>query len=172
MNIYALWPELRLIDDRSKREKVREVWAADTSAAADQAPKLLKAAFTKSIANCGVSFVAHKRMVARLAYRTAREYQQLLGKGSVNADDVVSGALLMDIGKVLESTPQYQGRHHASISRALASRLGVCPVVLHVIEAHTKRYRGHVRSLEARIVRDVDLSTYYAIKSDLTKQSG
>jgi hypothetical protein len=102
--IFGLWPELLWINDENLRTKTAETWRLALSKSVLTIEDLQKIPFTLL---CGpdlqVSFMAHKRCVVQVAYESAKKMQMFFkDELPVNMDYVVAGAILADVGKLLE----------------------------------------------------------------------
>ncbi len=59
--------------------------------------------FTLLIPDCPATFMEHKRCVVHIARRSAEAMEEFLGKGlPIDHDTVIAGAILADVGKLLE----------------------------------------------------------------------
>jgi hypothetical protein len=75
--------------------------------------------------------------------------------------------MLIDLGKVLERSRRYQGKHHSLIGAEVSEKFHLPENIKHIIEAHTKEYEGALNSPEAVIVRNADLMSYAIIKRQI-----
>ena len=155
--IKGYFPELQWIKDKDLRDKVLEVWKK----AADQGKwkNLDDVPFTLLIENSG-KLVDHTRRIAQLAksiYETRKE--------KINLDYLIAGALLHDVGKLLEyeikggkpvkSSYGNRFRHPVSGSM-LALKCGLPEEIVHIIYAHSHEGDKSVRTPEAIIVHHCD----------------
>ena len=177
--IKKLWPELDWISDQSLREKTARTWELALERSVLTAEDLEHIPFTLL---CGpdmmVSFMAHKRCVVHLAWESGKKMNQFFGSDlSVNMDVLISGAILADVGKLLEyeldkDGKAFQGKYgqylrHPFSGVSLAEECGVPPEVCHIIAAHAHEGDLVKRSTEAYIVHHTDFMTFEPFRSRL-----
>jgi putative nucleotidyltransferase with HDIG domain len=177
--VRKLWPELDWINDPSLREKTARTWELALSRSVLSADDLEKIPFTLL---CGpdlkVSFMSHKRCVVHLAKECGEKMNEFFGKDlPVNMDVVISGAILADVGKLLEyeldnSGKSVQGKYgqylrHPFSGVSLAEECGIPPEVCHIIAAHAHEGDLVKRTTEAYIVHHADFMTFLPFKSRL-----
>jgi putative nucleotidyltransferase with HDIG domain len=119
----------------------------------------------------------HKRCVVHIARDSGLQIQAHLGKGlSVNMDVLIAGAILADVGKLLEYEKKdgkvVQGNYgkylrHPFSGVSLAEACEVPPEVCHIIAAHAGEGDHVKRSVEAYIVHHADFMTFLPFKSRL-----
>ena len=102
--VKKLWPELEWIKDDSLREKTAKTWELALERSVLTADDLDRIPFTLL---CGpdlkVSFMAHKRCVVHIARESGEKMNEFFGDDlPVNMDVLISGAILADVGKLLE----------------------------------------------------------------------
>ena len=99
-----LWPELEWIKDLSLREKTAKTWESALEKSVLTPVDLEKIPFTLLCgAELKVSFMAHKRCVVHVAKASGEKMNELFGSDlPVNMDVLISGAILADVGKLLE----------------------------------------------------------------------
>jgi putative nucleotidyltransferase with HDIG domain len=178
--VKKLWPELEWIKDISLREKTASTWELALSRSVLKAEDLENIPFTLL---CGpdlkVSFMAHKRCVVHVARESGEKMNQFFGTDlPVNMDVLISGAILADVGKLLEyeldsSGRSIQGKYgqylrHPFSGVSLAEECGVPPEVCHIIAAHAHEGDLVKRTTEAYIVHHADFMTFLPFKSRLT----
>jgi putative nucleotidyltransferase with HDIG domain len=177
--IKKIWPELDWIIDQSLREKTARTWELALERSVLTAEDLEHIPFTLL---CGpdlkVSFMAHKRCVVHLACESGKKMNQFFGSDlPVNMDVLISGAILADVGKLLEyeldkDGKAFQGKYgqylrHPFSGVSLAEECGVPPEVCHIIAAHAHEGDLVKRSTEAYIVNHVDFMTFEPFRSRL-----
>ncbi|HKK69156.1 MAG TPA: hypothetical protein VJ946_13125, partial [Bacteroidales bacterium] len=99
-----LWPELEWIKDESLREKVTKTWALALERSVLDADDLKRIPFTLLAGpDLKVTFMDHKQSVVHIA-RDAGEKVNSFYHGELTADmdTLISGAILADVGKLLE----------------------------------------------------------------------
>jgi putative nucleotidyltransferase with HDIG domain len=177
--IRKLWPELDWINDISLREKTAKTWESALAKSVLKAEDLDRIPFTLL---CGpdlkVSFMAHKRCVVHIA-RESGEKMNAFFKDDlpVNMDVLISGAILADVGKLLEYELDKDGKavqgiygqylRHPFSGVSLAEEQGVPPEVCHIIAAHAHEGDLVKRTTEAYIVHHADFMTFLPFKSRL-----
>ncbi|MGA1977317.1 MAG: HDIG domain-containing metalloprotein [Bacteroidales bacterium] len=174
-----LWPELEWIKDLSLREKTAETWEKALERSILKPDDLERIPFTLL---CGsemkVGFMTHKRCVVHVAKASGEKINQFFGNNlPVNMDVVIAGAILADVGKLLEyeldnNGNAVQGRYgqyirHPFSGVALAEGCGVPPEVCHIIAAHAGEGDQIKRTTEAYIVHYADFMTFEPLRGRL-----
>jgi putative nucleotidyltransferase with HDIG domain len=169
-----LIPELALIDDEDLREKVLAVWSEAVDLGGWEPADLNTIPFTLLIPDCPIGFLDHVRAVTRTAVEAARVMIDAYGDAiAVNMDHLVAGALLHDIGKLLEYRRQGQGTvksprgellRHPFTGAALTFKHGLPDAVTHIVAMHAKEGEGGKRSVEAIILTHADFLNYESLK--------
>jgi len=177
--VRKLWPELDWIKDKSLREKTAETWELALKKSALKPADLDIIPFTLL---CGpdlkVSFMAHKRCVVHVARASGEKMNEFFGTDlPVNMDVLISGAILADVGKLLEYELDKDGKavqgnygqylRHPFSGVSLAEECGVPPEVCHIIAAHAHEGDLVKRTTEAYIVHHADFMTFLPFKSRL-----
>ena len=175
--VKKLWPELEWIKDKSLREKTAKTWETALERSVLSPGDLERIPFTLL---CGpdlnVSFMAHKRCVVHIAKAGGEKMNEFFADDlPVNMDVLISGAILADVGKLLEyeldtNDKAIQGRYgkylrHPFSGVVLAEECGVPPEVCHIIAAHSHEGDLINRTTEAYIVHHADFMTYMPFKS-------
>ena len=177
--VYELWPELEWIADPDLREKTARTWELALSKSDLSAEDLNKIPFTLLVENLEVSFMAHKRCVVHMARDCGRQIQAHFGQNlPVDMDVLISGAILADVGKLLEyekregkAVQGSYGRYlrHPFSGVSLAEACEVPPEVCHIIAAHAGEGDHVDRSVEAYIVHHTDFMTFLPFKRRLKR---
>jgi len=177
--VLKLWPELEWIKDISLREKTAKTWETALERSVLNPEDLEKIPFTLL---CGpdlkVSFMAHKRCVVHVAYESGIKMNRFFGNElPVNIDVLISGAILADVGKLLEYELDKDGKvvqgkygqylRHPFSGVSLAEECGLPPEVCHIIAAHAHEGDLVKRTTEAYIVHHADFMTFLPFKSRL-----
>ncbi len=177
--ILELWPELEWIEDGNLREKTALVWerAFEKSVLSEHDLEVIP--FTLL---CGpglkVSFMAHKRCVVHIAAESGRKMNEFFeGELPVNMDILIAGAILADVGKLLEYEKGPDGRtvqgkygkylRHPFSGVSLAEQCGIPPEVCHIIASHAQEGDLIKRSTEAYIVHHADFMTFLPFRERL-----
>lgn len=173
--IKELWPELEWIEDADLREKVAATWELALKKSVLTIQDLEKIPFTLLVKNCKVSFMAHKRAVVHIAFQSAKVMKEFFGENlPLNLDVVVAGAILADVGKLLEYEKEGdsirfsksgQLLRHAFTGVSLAQACDVPDEVCHVIAVHSKEGDTFKRTTEGLIVHHADFMAYLPFKN-------
>lgn len=177
--VKKLWPELEWIKDRSLKEKTTRTWVTALEKSVLTADDLDKIPFTLL---CGpdlrVSFMAHKRCVVHIAKASGEKMNEFFKSDlPVNMDVLISGAILADVGKLLEYELDKEGKavqgkygqylRHPFSGVSLAEECGIPPEVCHIIAAHAHEGDLVKRTTEAYIVHHADFMAFLPFKSRL-----
>ncbi len=172
-----LWPELEWIKDSDLREKTMKCWATALERSALTAEDLNEIPFTLLVPDLKVSFMEHKRAVVHIAKDCGEQIEKFFGDNlPLNMDVLISGAILADVGKLLEYDKKgkdvVQGSYgkylrHPFSGVALATECGLPPEVCHIIAAHAGEGDHVKRSVEAYVVHHADFMTFLPFKSRL-----
>lgn len=173
--IFKLWPEIQWISDPDLREKTARTWEMALKRSVLTAEDLNHIPFTLLAPGVKVSFMDHKRCVVHMARECGQKIQEFFGKDlPVNMDVLIAGAILADVGKLLEYELEgkelIQGKYgkylrHPFSGVSLAEEAGVPPEVCHIIAAHADEGNLIRRSVEAYIVHHVDFMTFLPFKN-------
>jgi len=172
-----LWPELEWISDAELREATALTWELALEESPLTAADLDRIPFTLLVPDLKVSFMAHKRCVVQVARASAEKMIEFFqDELPVDMDTVIAGAILADVGKMLEygiedgklvkSEMGHYLRHPFS-GVSLAQSCGVPPRVCHIIATHAGEGDMVKRSVEAYIVHHADFMTFLPFKDRL-----
>lgn len=179
MNIMELWPELAWIEDKDLREATTKTWELALEKSVLTPDDLNRIPFTLLAGpDLKVSFMAHKRCAVHVARESALKMIDFFGDElPINLDVVIAGAILADVGKLLEyelddDGNSFQGLYgkylrHPFSGVSLAESCGVPAAVCHIIAAHAGEGNLIKRSTEAYIVHHADFMTFLPFKSRL-----
>jgi putative nucleotidyltransferase with HDIG domain len=174
--VRKLWPELEWIKDDSLREKTAKTWELALKRSVLRPEDLENIPFTLL---CGpdlrVSFMAHKRCVVHVARTSGEKMNEFFGSDlPVDMDVLISGAILADVGKLLEYELDINGKviqgkygqylRHPFSGVSLAEECDVPPEVCHIIAAHAHEGDLVKRTTEAYIVHHADFMTFLPFK--------
>jgi len=172
--VMRLWPEIEWIGDADLRERVARTWEAALERSPLTPEDLETIPFTLLIPGCTVTFMAHKRCVVHIARRSAEAMGEFFADAlPIDLDTVVAGAILADVGKLLEyetvdgkavQSRRGQLLRHPFTGVGLAMEFGVPDAVCHVIAAHADEGSKVKRTAEAWIVHHADFMAYEALK--------
>jgi len=166
--IREIFPEVEEIKDDVLRNKVIRIWSRAMEMGGweriDDIPFTLIITTDKSL-------VEHTRMVVRMAMAVARE------RNDLNMDVVVAGALLHDVGKLLEYerkdgkvVKSEMGRRmrHPVSGAALAMEEELHDIA-HIIAAHSKEGEFVERSREAILIHHCDFIDFEIERAKVKK---
>ena len=174
--IRELWPELDWIKNTELREKTAGTWELALEKSALSPEDLNVIPFTLLAGpNLKVSFMDHKRAVVHIARECGLKFNEFFkDELPVNIDVLIAGAILADVGKVLEYELDEKGKciqgrygkylRHPFSGVSLAEQCGVPPEVCHIIAAHAGEGDLVSRSVEATIVHHADFMTFLPFK--------
>jgi putative nucleotidyltransferase with HDIG domain len=173
--VEKLWPEIAWIRDASLREAVLRTWIAAFEQSPLQPDDLNEIPFTLLVPDCPATFMEHKRCVVHIARRSAEAMQEFLGRAlPIDADVVIAGAILADVGKLLEyekvdgrvvQSGRGKNLRHPFTGVHLALACGVPDEVCHIIATHAAEGNLVRRSTEAFIVHHADFMSYEPFKN-------
>ena len=172
--VVGLWPELEWIEDEELREQTARTWEQALAESDLDAADLQRIPFTLLVPDLKVSFMAHKRCVVHVARESALKMNEFFGDDlPVDLDVTIAGAILADVGKLLEydikdgkSCKSETGRYlrHPFTGVALAMEAGVPESVCHIISAHAGEGDMVKRTTEAYVVHHADFMTFLPFK--------
>ncbi len=177
--VLKLWSEeLGWIKDEDLRQKVHNTWELALARSVLSAADLNRIPFTLLVSDLEVTFMAHKRAVVHIARDAGKQMNKFFTKDlPVNMDVLIAGAILADVGKLLEyELDEYgnpvQGNYgkylrHPFSGVSIAERCGIPAEVCHIIAAHAKEGDMVRRSTEAYIVHHADFMTFLPFKNRL-----
>jgi putative nucleotidyltransferase with HDIG domain len=155
-SLETTFPELNLIHNKGLREKIMRVWK--TAQEKGKWSSLSDVPFTLAFPDSG-RLVDHTRRITKLAWAVASAREEQL-----NTDYLVAGALLHDVGKLLEYEMLNgkiekrcgQTLRHPALGATLAQEAGLPPEVVHIIAAHSHEGDAMNRTAEAIVVHHCD----------------
>ena len=122
--------------------------------------------------------MAHKRCVVHIARESGEKVNEFFKDDlPVDMDVLISGAILCDVGKLVEYELDENGNskqgtygkylRHPFSGVSLAEQCGIPPEVCHIIASHAGEGDMIKRSTEAYIVHHADFMTFLPFKSGL-----
>lgn len=174
----ALWPELEWIKDAKLKEATMLTWALALQKSVLGPEDLNTIPFTLL---CGpdfkVTFMCHKRAVVHVAKDCGDQMNKFFKTDlPVNMDVLIAGAILADVGKLLEyelkDGKSVQGNYgkylrHPFSGVSLAEMCGVSAEVCHIIATHAGEGNMVKRTTEAYIVHHADFMTFEPFRERL-----
>src|SRR5436305_14669146 len=120
--VAGLWPEIQWIENQALREQVTQTWIKALERSPLKPDDLNQIPFTLLVPNCPITFMEHKRCVVHIARDSAADMQKFMGRAlPVDMDTVIAGAILADVGKLLEYELGGDGKRRQS-ERGVALR--------------------------------------------------
>ncbi len=177
--VLELWPELEWIENEELRKKTAKTWELALERSVLSTDDLRTIPFTLL---CGpdlkVSFMDHKRAVVHIAKESGVKMAGFFkSELPLNMDILISGAILADVGKLLEYVLDENGKavqgtygkylRHPFSGVSLAEECGLPPEVCHIIATHAGEGNMVKRSVEAYVVHHADFMTFLPFKERL-----
>lgn len=178
-DVKKLWgEELAWIKDVELREKTAKTWELALERSVLTGDDLNTIPFTLLVPDLKVTFMAHKRAVAHIAKDSGEQMNKFFKDDlPVDMDILISGAILADVGKLLEYELDADGKavqgaygkylRHPFSGVSLAEECGIPASVCHIIAAHATEGNLVKRSTEAYVVHHADFMTFLPFKSRL-----
>lgn len=177
--VLALWPELEWIKNKDLREKTAKTWELALERSVLTPDDLNRIPFTLL---CGpdlkVTFMDHKRSVVHIAKDAGNKVNEMYhGELTADMDVLIAGAILADVGKLLEYVLDENGKavqgtygkylRHPFSGVSLAEEAGCPPEVCHIIATHAGEGNMVKRTTEAYLVHHADFMTFLPFKERL-----
>ena len=179
--IRTIFPEIQWISDVNLQQKVVNTYVDALGTGGWEPEDMDKIPFTLLIPNCPFTYLDHVRGVTRIAKQAMEEFNGIYAvkdqKFTLDNDEVVAGALLHDVGKLIEYEKNSMGEtvkselgknlRHPFSGTVLALRNGCSSRIGHIIANHAHEGDGTLRSPEAVVINKADFINFEAIKSFL-----
>ncbi|MCK9219892.1 MAG: HDIG domain-containing protein [Bacteroidales bacterium] len=177
--VLKLWPELMWIEDPILREKVANTWELALERSVLTPDDLNTIPFTLLAGpDLKVSFMAHKRCVVHIALESGKKMNEFFKEDlPVNMDILIAGAILADVGKLLEYELDIHGKsiqgkygkylRHPFSGVSLAEQCGIPAAVCHIIATHAGEGEMVKRTVEAYIVHHADFMAFEPFRERL-----
>ncbi len=178
--VLQLWgEELSWIKDDTLRSQTEKTWEIALERSVLSPDDLNKIPFTLL---CGpdlkVTFMDHKRSVVHIAKDAGEKINSMYhGELTVDMDVLIAGAILADVGKLLEYVLDENGKavqgvygkyvRHPFSGVSIAEEAGVPAEVLHIIATHAGEGNMVKRTTEAYLVHHADFMTFLPFKERL-----
>lgn len=173
--ILRLLPEINEIADSRLRDKVVACWSEAIQFRGWTEDLLRSMPFTLLAENVKVTFISHVRAVCAMCMDCDRVLEKYHGSSRtpVNRDFLIAGALLADVGKLMEfeivhgrPVKSNYGMHlrHPFSGVGLAFKHGLPSEVMHIIATHSKEGAGEKRSPESIIFHHADFIDFELVK--------
>ncbi len=178
--IRKMLPEIEWIQDKGLQDKVLACYEDALKTGGWQPEDMDKIPFTLLIPDCPASYLTHVRGVTRMAYLAMKEFNELYktpdDKFKMDNDLLVAGALLHDVGKLIEyenvggkTVKSQMGKdlRHPFSGTVVALRNGCSTAIGHIIANHAHEGDGTLRSPEGVLVNKADFMNFEGMKSFL-----
>ena len=177
--VLNLWPEMDWIKDQKLKEQTAKTWELALERSVLGAEDLRRIPFTLLVGpDLKVTFMDHKRSVVHIARDAGQKINDMYhGELTVDMDVLISGAILADVGKLLEYVLDENGNavqgtygkylRHPFSGVSIAEECGVPPEVCHIIAAHAGEGDKVKRTTEAYVVHHADFMTFLPFKERL-----
>ena len=177
--MYKSWlevfPEIATIHDKDLQEKVVKTCQEALEIGGWNLDDVDKVPFTLLIPDTVFSYRTHVQAVTRMAIHCYEEWKVYGDRFALNYDYLVAGAVLHDVGKLIEYEKDATGKtvksdlgknlRHPFSGTALAVKNGLPYEVAHISANHAREGDGTLRSPEAVLVNKCDMLNFQALKS-------
>ncbi len=168
--LLKLIPEFDLIDDKDLREKVLMTFEEAIKIGGWEVEDLGKIPFTLLYEPCPASFLEHTRANVLCCMKIMEVLKEIYkDKIKIDKDTLISGAILHDVGKLLEmeirngkvqkSSSGKLLRHPVS-GACLAYKYEIPEKIIHIIANHSKEGEGMKRTVEGVILHHTDFTNF------------
>ena len=180
-DLYEVFPEISWVQDKKLREQIVTTFEDALNIGKWKLEDLDTMHFTLKLSNVKGAFVSyrtHIRGVARMCHIVYKEYCELYkDKYCLNYDILIAGALLHDVGKLIEYGKDSQGvlikselgkflRHPLS-GAGLAMKHNLPYEIAHILAYHAAEGEGVLKTPEAVVVTNVDMINFDTIKASM-----
>lgn len=173
--VIKLWPEINWIENNDLRQKVIECWKYAIAQSVLAPQDLESIPFSLLLKNSNITFMNHKRTCVQLAVKMAKIMKTNFGQEiNIDMDTLIAGAILIDIGKLLEYeirdgklVTSNAGKllRHPFSGVGIADRFGIPSEVQHIIATHSKEGDLGMRTVESIIVHHADFVSFDPFKA-------
>jgi putative nucleotidyltransferase with HDIG domain len=166
--IKKIWPEIELIVNDDIKEKTYKCWEYAIDHSPLEPNDLETIPFSLLIDNCDITFMNHKRTAVQLSIEMAKLMEKNF-KMEINWDYLISGAILIDVGKLLEyeivdeklgTSRDGKLLRHPFSGVSIADRFGLPFDIQHIIAYHSKEGDLGKRTTESIIVHHADFVSF------------
>lgn len=179
-DIATLFPDLMSISDPDLRDRVAAVWNEALTAGCGGKgwtfDEIRSIPFTLLAGKIDLRFVEHLNSCVRQCIAIEKVLKETFGdRIPVNHDVLVAGALLADVGKMLEFDKDAAGNlikgHYGDMLRhpfsgvALCYKHGIPPEVMHMVATHSHEGDKVERTIESIIFHHADFVDFDIAKA-------
>ena len=169
--IEQLFPDLASIGDADLRDRVAAVWDEAISTGCGgkgwSVAELRVIPFTLLAGDIDLTFIEHLNSCVKQCIAIEKVLGEVFGtRVPIDHDHLIAGALLADVGKLLEYDKDAQGRvikgsfgemlRHPFSGVALCYKHGIPPQVMHIVATHSHEGEKVQRSIESIIFHHAD----------------
>ena len=172
--LMELIPEFRLIQDGDLRQNTLAVWQEAAETGGWSVDNLRRMPYTLLVEGVDITFPQHVRTVCRLCVAMLDILIEDYGdRYEIDHDTLIAGALLADVGKLIEFREEggeykwasmYRYLRHPFTGGGLYFKHGIPEAVMHVIATHSWEGDKFRRRPESIIFHHADFTDF-----DLTK---
>ena len=172
--ISEIIPEVKLIKEKSLRQKVINVWEDALETAGWTLADLNEMPYTLLVEDVDITFPQHVRVVCKLCLAMLDVLIEEYGERyPIDADTLIAGALLADVGKLLEFSKKegkyewsstYQYLRHPFTGVGLCYKHQVPEAVMHVVATHSWEGDKFKRRPESIIFHHADFTDFHLSK--------
>ncbi len=164
--------QLQKIKDADLREKVVEIWVKAAQKAGWQTDDLEKIPFTLLTETKGINLIEHTIAVTEGALGLAEAMKETYENMpfEINYDWLIAGALLHDVGKLLEiektGDGKYQKSHQGKCARhpisgaILVAQSGLPEEIVNIVACHAKEGEGRPKRVETVLIHQADFAVF------------
>ena len=168
-----VFPEIEWITDASLASKVTQVWDEAYRRGGWKGNDINEIPFTLLVGETKITLAEHTRLVTNLCTSIAKAMKDI-GGISLDLDHLIAGALLHDVGKLLEykrTEGGFQVSRSGKLLRHPLSGMGLAMKgdlpedVYHIIAVHSREGEGSFRSPEAIVLHHADFISFETVKA-------
>jgi hypothetical protein len=167
-------PEFNQIKDDELKDKVLAVWQDALEIGGWTVQDLQKIPYTLLVDDVDISFSQHVSVVCRLCIAMKDVLIKAYGdRYKIDSDTLVAGALLADVGKLIEFrkvgevyewADMYKYLRHPFTGVSLSFKYGIPEAVLHIIATHSWEGDKFERRPESIIFHHADFTDFHLTK--------
>lgn len=163
-------PEFNLIENEELRDKTIKTFEEGIRIGGWEVEDLDKIPFTLLYEPCPASFLEHTRANVLCCLKVMEVLKDIYKeKIKIDKDTLISGAILHDVGKLLEmckkdgkvvKSPSGKLLRHPVSGACLAYKFGIPEKIIHIISNHSKEGEGMKRTPEGVILHHADFTNF------------
>ena len=175
--LIELIPEFNAIEDNDLRQRVLNVWTEAMEIGGWTVNDLRELPYTLLVEDVDITFPQHVSVVCRLCIAMETVLKDAYGERyEISHDTLVAGALLADVGKLIEFrkvdgdyqwASMYQYLRHPFTGVGLCFKHQIPEAVMHIVATHSWEGDKFKRRPESIIFHHADFTDF-----DLTKNWG